>query len=75
VILVLLALAAGTFWFAFLGVESGETRLPAKFSGGHTVTLKASPALFWVAIATISSLGLVCVGIAVWLAWITLRRR
>lgn len=70
-LLFLLALAAGAFWYAARAVESGSSWLPAKYAS-HTVTRAESPLTFWLAVATIAGFGVACVAFALWIvraAW------
>ncbi len=55
-------------------MESGETRLLAKYSN-HTVIRAEDPAMFWIAIVTISGFGIICAALGTWLTWAALRRR
>ena len=72
----LLLVAAGAFWLAARGVESGETRLPVKHSSAsRSVSRDENPALFWTSISLISALGTGCTVFAAWLVIGRLRRR
>ena len=64
----LLAIAAASLWFAWHGLETGETRLPLKHSHSRrTVTRAEDPALFWTSITLTTGLGGGCLVFAAWL--------
>jgi len=63
----LLCVAAASFWFAAQGLQTGETRLPARFSGNHRVFRAEKPALFWTSIGLLGTVGTASTGAGLWL--------
>ncbi len=74
-LLFLLAIAAGSFWFAAKGVKEGATRLPVKHAANREVSRAEKPALFWTSISVLSALGTGCTVFAGWLVIGQLRGR
>lgn len=64
----LLAIAAAALWFAWRGLETGETRLPVKHSHPRRpITRAEDPALFWTSITLTAGLGGGCLLFSAWL--------
>jgi hypothetical protein len=63
----LLAVAAGCAWLAWRAVEQGEVRLLSRHATHRMITRQDQPALFWVNVGVLASLGLGSLGSAAWM--------
>ena len=71
----LLAIGSASLWFAWRGVETGETRLPMKHNPlRRTITRADDPALFWTSIGLAGGFGGGCVVLSAWMVGARFRR-
>ena len=71
----LLAIGSASLWFAWRGMETGETRLPMKHNPlRRTITRADDPALFWTSIGLAGGFGGGCVVLSAWMVGARFRR-